>query len=177
MNIKSLLKGYDLQNLTVGVLGGHSALDVCHGAKMNGFSTVVVARRGREKTFTKHFRARVRGRGREEIGCVDHVILVDQFQDVLRKDMQKKLRKMNTIFVHNRYFWVYFDDFTKVENDFSVPIFGSRSLLRLEERNQPYNQYHLLRDAGIRTPKIFTDPSQIDNGVQLQEGAPCDRSS
>ena len=165
MNIKSLLKGYDLQNLTVGVLGGHSALDVCHGAKMNGFSTVVVARRGREKTFTKHFRARVRGRGREEIGCVDHVILVDQFQDVLRKDMQKKLRKMNTIFVHNRYFWVYFDDFTKVENDFSVPIFGSRSLLRLEERNQPYNQYHLLRDAGIRTPKIFTDPSQIDRPV------------
>lgn len=167
MNSRSLLKGYDLQNLTVGVLGGHSALDVCHGAKMNGFSTIAVARKGREKTFTKYFKTR------KDVGCVDEVIPVDQFQEVLKKDVQNKLRKMNTIFVHNRYFWVYFQDFAKVENDFQIPIFGSRSLLRLEERNgstrlttgQPYNQYHLLNDAGIRIPKLFTSPDQIDRPV------------
>ena len=28
-----MIKGYDLDKLTIGVLGGHSALDVCHGAK------------------------------------------------------------------------------------------------------------------------------------------------
>ncbi len=159
MNAKSLLKGYDLTQLTVGVLGGHSALDVCHGAKMNGFATVCVARKGREKTFTKYFKTR------KDVGCVDEVITLNAFQDVLRKDVIKKLRKMNTIFVHNRYFWVYFKDFSAVENDFKVPIFGSRTLLRLEERNQPYNQYHLLHDAGIRTPKIFTDYQQIDRPV------------
>lgn len=167
MNAKYLLKGYDLDNLTVGVLGGHSALDVCHGAKMSGFSTVAVARKGREKTFTKHFRTRAGGRvgTRDEVGCVDEVIVVDQFQDVLKKNVQKKLRNMNTIFVHNRYFWVYFDDFARVENGFHVPIFGSRALLRLEERDQPYNQYHLLKDAGIRTPKLFTSPKEIDRPV------------
>ena len=159
MNAKSLLKGYDLKNLTVGVLGGHSALDVCHGAKMSGFNTVAVARRGREKTFTKYFKSR------KDVGCVDETIVVDQFQDVLKKDIQKKLRKMNTIFVHNRYFWVYFDDFSKIENDFQIPIFGSRTLLRLEERDQSYNQYHLLRDAGIRTPKIFKTSDEIDRPV------------
>ena len=159
MNISSLLKGYDLTNLTIGVLGGHSALDVCHGAKQNGFATVAVARKGREKTYAKYFKSR------KDIGCVDDVITVDAFQDVLRKDVQNKLRKMNTIFVHNRYFWVYFDDFTKVENGFQVPIFGSRTLLRLEERDQPYNQYHLLHDAGIRTPKIFKTPDEIDRPV------------
>ena len=134
MNAKNLLKGYDLHNLTVGVLGGHSALDVCHGAKINGFSTIAVAKKGRDKTFTKYFKSR------KDVGCVDDVILVNAFQDVLKKDVQKKLRKLNTIFVHNRYFWVYFDDFSKVENDFQVPIFGSRTLLRLEERDQSYNQ-------------------------------------
>ncbi len=159
MNSRALLKGYDLDHLTVGVLGGHSALDVCHGAKMNGFDTVAVARKGREKTYAKHFKSR------KEIGCVDETIIVNAFQDVLKKDIQKKLRKMNTIFVHNRYFWVYFDDFSKVENDFHVPIFGSRTLLRLEERDQPYNQYHLLKDAGIRTPKLFHSPDEIDRPV------------
>ena len=168
MNISSLLKGYDLKNLTVGVLGGHSALDVCHGAKLCGFKTVCVAREGRELTYDKYFKTRQTKSGRkpttsdEEKGCVDQVIVVDKFEDVLHEDVQNKLKKLNTIFIHNRYFWVYFKDFSKVENDFQVPIFGSRNLLKLEERDQPYNQYHLLNDAGIRIPKIFDKPEDID---------------
>lgn len=162
MNAKSLLKGYDLEHLTVGVLGGHSALDVCHGAKQNGFGTVAIARKGREKTYAKYYKTT------HELGCVDEVVTVEKFQDVLGKNIQKQLRKMNTVFVHNRYFWTYFDDFSKVENGFEVPIFGSRTLLRLEERDQPYNQYHLLRDAGIRTPKLFTDSLQIDRPVLVK---------
>ncbi|OGJ66479.1 5-formaminoimidazole-4-carboxamide-1-(beta)-D-ribofuranosyl 5'-monophosphate synthetase [Candidatus Peribacteria bacterium RIFCSPLOWO2_01_FULL_51_18] len=168
MNISSLLKGYDLKNLTVGVLGGHSALDVCHGAKLCGFKTVCIARKGRELTYGKYFKTRQTKSGRkpttsdEEKGCVDQVIVVDKFEDVLHEDVQNKLKKLNTIFIHNRYFWVYFKDFSKVENDFQVPIFGSRNLLKLEERDQPYNQYHLLNDAGIRIPKIFDKPEDID---------------
>ncbi len=93
------------------------------------------------------------------------MIPVDDFQDVLSKKNQDMLRSVNTIFVHNRYFWVYFDDFAKVEKEFQVPIFGSRTLLRLEERDQRYNQYHLLHDAGIRTPKLFKSPDEIDRPV------------
>jgi 5-formaminoimidazole-4-carboxamide-1-(beta)-D-ribofuranosyl 5'-monophosphate synthetase len=162
MDTTSLLKGYDLDKLTVGVLGGHSALDVSHGAKQWGFDTVCVARKGREKTYATYFKAK------GERGCIDEVIVVEKFADVLKEDVQEKLRKMNTIFVHNRYFWVYFDDFAKVENDFHVPIFGSRTLLKLEERDQPYNQYHLLKDAGIRTPKIFAKAGDIDRPVLVK---------
>ena len=149
MDTSSLLKGYDTSNLTVGVLGGHSALDVCHGAKQFGFSTVCVARTGREKTFETYYKTR------GERGCIDEVIVEDGFDGVLKEDVQKKLKEMNTIFVHNRYFWVYFDDFSSVENDFHVPIFGSRTLLKIEERDQEYNQYHLLADAGIRIPRMY----------------------
>lgn len=162
MNTDALLKGYDLTKLTVGVLGGHSALDVCHGAKQFGFATVAVARKGREKTYAKYLKTR------EDRGCVDETIVVDGFSDVLTKNIQDKLRAMNTVFVHNRYFWVYFDDFTKVENDFSVPIFGSRTLLKLEERDQPFNQYDLLHKAGIRTPKIFKNAHEIDRPVLVK---------
>ncbi|MBI3618925.1 DUF1297 domain-containing protein [Candidatus Peregrinibacteria bacterium] len=164
MNVSDLLAGYDLRKLTIGVLGGHSALDVCHGAKQWAFKTVAVAQQGREQTYSKYYKTH------GELGCIDEVIIVKKFQDVLEEKIQKQLRAMNTIFIHNRYFWVYFDDFAKVENDFNVPIFGSRTLLKLEERgstklttgDQKFNQYDLLRQAGIRTPKIFDHPEDID---------------
>ena len=156
MNTSDLLTGYNLSDLTVGVLGGHSALDVCHGAKQFGLNTVCIARKGREKTFDTYYKTR------GELGCIDEVIVCTSFENVLDENVQQKLKEMNTIFVHNRYFWVYFSDFAKVEHDFHVPIFGSRTLLKIEERDQSYNQYHLLQDAGIRTPKIFAKPDDID---------------
>ena len=164
MNISSLISDYDLSRLTIGVLGGHSGLDVCHGAKQHGFRTVCVARKGREKTYDRYYRTR------DGRGCIDATVLVDQFNDVLKKEIQQKLKEMNTIFVHNRYFWVYFDDFSAVENDFYLPIFGSRTLLKLEERDQPFTQYDLLKKAGIRTPKIFASAADIDRPVLVKAG-------
>jgi len=153
--IAKIVQGYDTTSITIGVLGGHSALDVCRGAKMYGFRTVAVCQKGREKTYTKYYKRR------DGKGVIDEVILVDKFSDIVKKEVQEKLREMNTVFIHNRYFWVYCD-FKKIENDFMVPIFGSRSLVKLEERDQPKNQYHLLQKAGIRMPKIFKRPRDID---------------
>lgn len=158
----ALLNGYDLSHLSVGVLGGHSALDCCHGAKQHGFRTVVVAREGREKTYAQYYRTRG-GRG-----CVDEIVMVPSFNDVFAAEHQERLRSLNTIFVHSRYFWVYVDDFSVVEKDFHLPLFGSRSLVKIEERDQPYNQYHLLAEAGIRTPKIFTSYKDIDRPVLVK---------
>ena len=151
MNISKTLKSYDPKNLTIASLGGHSALDVCHGAKKYGFKTLVIAQKGREKTYTRYFKTREEG----TLGCVDDVILVDQFSDILKPNVQKELRKRNVIFIHNRYFWVYFKNFSKIEKEFDVPIYGNRVLVKLEERDQPLNQYHLLEKAGIRTPRMI----------------------
>jgi 5-formaminoimidazole-4-carboxamide-1-(beta)-D-ribofuranosyl 5'-monophosphate synthetase len=163
------VKGYDPKNITIGVLGGHSALDVCHGAKKYGFKTVAVCQKGREKTYDKYYRSKpdmdvVPGQlppWHATKGCVDEVILLDKFADIVNEDVQKQLRDMNTIFIHNRYFWVYCD-FEKIENDFLVPIFGSREMLKLEERDVANNQYYLLEQAGVRFPKIFSVPDDID---------------
>jgi 5-formaminoimidazole-4-carboxamide-1-(beta)-D-ribofuranosyl 5'-monophosphate synthetase len=162
MDIRSLLSGYDLKNISVAVLGGHSALDVCHGAKANGFKTLAIVQKGRSKTYDTYFKTR------GERGCVDETFEVNAFQEVLEPEAQEWLQERNAIFVHNRYFWVYFDDFSKVENEFNVPIFGSRTLLKLEERDQPYTQYNLLHDAGIRTPKIFKNAKDIDRPVLVK---------
>ncbi len=162
MDVTSLLSGYDTKKLTVASLGGHSALDVSSGAAREGFKTLVVAKKGREKTYAKYYKKN------GKTGCIDDVLTVTEFQDILDDTHQKMMREYNTIFIHNRYFWVYFDDFSKVENDFRIPIFGSRHLLKLEERDQPYNQYHLMNDAGIRSPKIFANAKDIDRPVLVK---------
>jgi len=154
--IQKLVESYDKANITIGVLGGHSALDVCRGAKKHGFRTLAVCQKGRDKTYAKYYKTRKDGRG-----CVDEAIVLDKFSDITKSKVQEEIRKKNTIFIHNRYFWVYFD-FTDIENNFLVPIFGSRSMLKLEERDVPKNQYYLLEKAGIRYPKIFKSPKDID---------------
>jgi len=154
--IQKITNSYDKDNITIGVLGGHSALDVCRGAKKHGFKTLAVCQSGREKTYSKYYKTRSDGRG-----CIDDTIILDKFSDITNPDVQQKLKKLNTIFIHNRYFWVYFN-FSDIENNFKIPIFGTRSMLKLEERDVPKNQYYLLEKAGIRYPKIYTSPKEID---------------
>ena len=154
-DIKKILECYDKKNITIVTLGGHSALDICRGAKLHGFKTVAVCQKGREKTYEKYYKTR------DGKGVIDEIILVDKFKDIVKRDVQEKLRSLNTIFIHNRYFWVYCD-FKEIENKFLVPIFGTRDMVKLEERDVPKNQYHILQKAGIRIPKIFTNPKKIN---------------
>lgn len=157
--IQNVLKSYDINDITIGVLGGHSGLDVSRGAKKHGFKTLAVCQKGREKTYTKYYKTRKDGRG-----CIDDTIVLDRFSDITRPDVQERLRDTNTIFIHSRYFWVYFD-FEDIENNFHVPIYGTRGMVKLEERDVPKNQYYLLKKAGIRFPKIYENPEDIDRLV------------
>lgn len=170
MDIVKILKSYGItkktkpSDITIGVLGGHSALDVCAGAKQYGFKTLVVAQKGREKTYTEYYRTRG-GKG-----CVDEVMVLGKFADVLDEKVQKALRDRRTIFIHNRYFWVYFPGaFDQVEKDFRIPIFGSRGMVRMEERDAKPNQYDVLRKAGIRMPKILRKGGEKISDKELKK--------
>lgn len=170
--ILEILRNYNQMDITVGVLGGHSALDVCHGAKKFGLKTLAVCQKGREQTYSKYYKTRSDmdvvpdqyEAWTSTKGCVDDTIVIDKFADIVKPEIQEELRARNTIFIHNRYFWVYCD-FNEIENDFAVPIFGSRELLKLEERDVEKNQYYLLEQAGIRIPKIYDTPDSIDRLV------------
>ena len=70
--IQKIIDSYDINKITIGVLGGHSALDVCRGAKKYGFKTIAVCQKGREKTYTNYFKSRKDGRG-----CVDNTIVLN----------------------------------------------------------------------------------------------------
>lgn len=157
-DIADIIAGYDQKNVRIASLGGHSALDVCRGAKAEGFETVVVAQRGREEVYEKYYKTR------GDKGCVDHVIVVDNFADVTKPEIQQQLRDLNAVFVHSRYFWVYCN-FDEVENNFRVPIYGTRTLVRKEERDEEKNQYFLLKEGGVNVPLQFDKPEDIDRLV------------
>jgi len=44
------LEKYDFSKAKIGMVASHSALDVCDGAKDEGFPTVAFCQRGRERT-------------------------------------------------------------------------------------------------------------------------------
>ncbi len=147
---------------SISTLGSHSALDVCEGAKREGYETLVVAQRGREKTYLGPYKSRKRG-GRE-VGVVDELLLLDKFKDITKKESLAFMKERNAVFVPNRSFSVYVG-YDAIEKDFAIPVFGNKFLLRAEERDAPKNQYHLMEKAGIRTPKKFGSPKKIDRLV------------
>ena len=151
--IKEVVSGYDPKLIRIGVLGSHSALEIASGAKQEGFETVVVCQKGRDKTYTKYYP-----------NLFDHTLLLDKFADITSPSNVKKLCDLNTIFVPNRSFSVY-AGYENIEEKFAVPLMGNRYMLRTEERNTPRNQQYLLQTAGINTPKIFKSPSEIDRLV------------
>jgi 5-formaminoimidazole-4-carboxamide-1-(beta)-D-ribofuranosyl 5'-monophosphate synthetase len=148
--IRNTIEEYEPRNVKIGVLGSHSALEVAHGAKQEGFETVVVCQKGREKTYTRHYR-----------NLFNHIMLLDKFADLAQEKNVQKLTDLSTIFVPNRSFSVYLG-YENIENRFAVPIMGNRYILKTEERNTPKNQQYLLMKAGIRTPKTFKSPAEID---------------
>jgi len=157
MNINNIFKQYDKKNLTIGVLGSHSALEVCRGAKDEGFRTLVVTQIGRDRPYNYYFKSQ------NDLGCVDETLALEKFNEILVKKNQDFLRSKNVIFVPHRSFEVYLDsDYEAIENTYKIPMFGNRYMLKIEERSLGFNQYNLLEQAGIRYPKIFSDPREID---------------
>lgn len=155
--LQRLVKGYD--RVSVATIGSHSALDISEGAKAEGMKSIVLCQAGREATYEKYYKARKRGK--ESVGVIDEIIMLDKFKEMATPEVTERLREENAIFIPNRSFAVYVG-YDHIENHFSVPIFGSRMMLRAEERDAPRNQYHLLEKAGIRIPKRFKSPEEID---------------
>lgn len=155
------LERYDLKKAKVGVVGSHSGLDTCDGATSEGFHTVAICQDGREKTFNNYFKTQRDGSGRAYRGCVDETIILPKFANILDANVQEKLINDNILFVPNRSF-VSYCGIDKVENDFKVPLVGSRNLLRSEERGDERDYYWILEKANLPAPKKVERPEDID---------------
>ncbi len=164
--IVKVLSEYDLNKTTVGVLASHSALDVCDGAVEEGFKTHAVCEKGREKTYINYFKAQ-RKNGKLLRGIVDSADIYKKFNEIMKHENQKKLRERNTIFIPNRSFTSYCG-IKEIEDNFRVPMFGSRNLLRSEERGLDRDYYWILEKAGLPFPEKIKRPEDIDSLVMVK---------
>ncbi|HOI68990.1 MAG: 5-formaminoimidazole-4-carboxamide-1-(beta)-D-ribofuranosyl 5'-monophosphate synthetase [Methanosaeta sp. PtaB.Bin087] len=163
--ILEVLEGYDLRGPMIGVVASHSALDTCDGAVEEGFRTLAVCQKGREKTYAKYFRT-TRVSGRVASGVVDEVRILNRFSDLIRSEQQDALISKSVLFVPNRSFTSYCG-IDSVEDEFEVPLLGSRNLLRSEERGEEQDYYWILEKAGLPFPETV-EPEEIDELVMVK---------
>src|SRR4030042_763756 len=162
--IIGIAEGYDLEKAKIGMVASHSALDVCDGAVEEGFRTLGICQDGRDKTYSKYFRCQRDDQGRVVRGVVDECWTLKKFKEMMEPKFQERLRKENVLFVPNRSFTSYVD-IKAIEDDFAVPLVGTRSLLRSEERGQDRDYYWILEKAGLPFPKKISNPKDIDRLV------------
>ena len=132
-DVRTIIDEYDQLKLRIGMTASHSALDICDGAIEEGFPTVAYCQKGREKTYSEYFKTLRNSSGRVTRGMVDKAIVLNSFNDVMAPDFQQQMRDRNVIYIPNRSFTSY-SPIESIENDFRVPLFGSRNMLRMEER-------------------------------------------
>ncbi len=154
-DVKSLISGYDLSSLTIAAIASHSAFDVFDGAKDEGFKTLAICQKGRETAYLRFKRV------------VDEALILNKFSDIAKGDIIDKIRAKNSILVPNRSFAVYVG-YETIEKELPIPLFGNRYLLRYEERVGEKTYYKLLDLAGIRRPKTFRVPDEIDRPVMVK---------
>ena len=82
--ILKILENYDYDEISIGTLGSHSALNILRGAKDEGFRTICVCR-SREKIIYESF------------GVADEIIEISDYSDLLDQRLQQKLREKNVI--------------------------------------------------------------------------------
>lgn len=150
--VLEVLRGYDLDDLRIGMIASHSALDTADGAVEENFRTLAVCQEGREKPYVKYFRANRDKSGRIVNGMIDEVMMLKKFSQILEQENQDILKEKNTLFVPNRSFTSYCG-IDAVEDQFQVPLLGSRNLLRSEERGDKMDYYWILEKAGLPYPE------------------------
>ncbi len=130
----------------IATLGSHTALQILKGAKDEGFETICVCEKGREKPY-------------KMFGVADEIITIDHFKDFLK--IEKKLIERDAILIPHGSFVEYLgpDKIAKLK----IPHYGTKGILKWEADREL--QRNWLKMAKVKVPKIFKNPAEIDRPV------------
>jgi len=137
------------KSFKIATLGSHSALQILKGAQQEGFKTIAVCIKGREKPY-KQFKV------------ADKIITIDSYDNFER--IQDQLIKQNAILIPHASFITYMG-FERIEN-LKVPYFGNKKILKWESDRSMERRW--LKKAGLKLPKIFKKPEDIDRPVIIK---------
>jgi 5-formaminoimidazole-4-carboxamide-1-(beta)-D-ribofuranosyl 5'-monophosphate synthetase len=127
----------------IATLGSHTALQILKGARDEGVPNLVICERGSAQPY-------------RSFKVADEIMEVDSYKDI--KKLEKQLVKDNVILIPHGSF---FSSLTlPVLNKLKIAYFGNKKILPWEENRVKQRQW--LSDAGLKLPKIYDKPENID---------------
>ena len=133
---------------SIATLGSHCSLQVLKGAKDEGFKTVLVCEKKREKLYRR-------------FPFIDEFILVDSFREILDEKIQKELEQLNTVIIPHGTLIAQMNS-EEIES-IKTPIFGNKWILRWESNREMKEK--LMKEAKLPIPKQISSPDEIDKLV------------
>ncbi len=134
------------KNYKIATIGSHSALQILKGAHDEGFKTIAICLKGREKPY-------------KLFNVADEIITIKDYNELMK--VQDKLIKKNVIFIPHASLITYLG-IDAVEG-FKVPYYGNKNILRHEANRNIERKW--LKKSKLKVPKIFDDPKDIDRAV------------
>ncbi|MBU1152188.1 formate--phosphoribosylaminoimidazolecarboxamide ligase [Patescibacteria group bacterium] len=130
-------------------LGSHTALQILKGAKEEGFETICICERGKEKPYISY-------------GVADEIILVDKFADFFKIE-QGIIDQKGIVIPHGSF--VAYIGAEKVKN-MEAMHYGTKGILEWESDRTKEREW--LQNAKIKLPKVFESPDDIDRPVIIK---------
>lgn len=145
--IDEIISGYR-GNVTIATICSHSALQIFHGARLEGLRTIGITTE-RAKSVYDGF----------PLAKPSEYMVVENYSDILKKDFQEELINNNVILVPHGSFVEYVGA-DNIEKELKVPMLGNRRVLKWESDREKEREW--LKKAECKVPKRFKKPSEID---------------
>ncbi len=127
----------------IATFGSHSALQILKGAKQEGFETICICKRGKEKPY-------------QSFRVADEIILVDSYDDFF--EIEQQLIEKNAILIPHASMIAHFG--IDQINAIKMPYFGDKKILTVEADRNSQEQW--LADSQLTIPQTFDSPEKID---------------
>lgn len=149
--IDEVLSRYNPDQVSICTICSHTALQIFHGAKAEGFKTIGISSKDRVSTYNAFPQAKP-----------DKIITVNKFSEILDPKFQDTLKKNNAIIIPHGSFIEYVGP-ENIMTDLTVPMFGNRLSLGWESDRDSQRKW--IESAGLTMPSKYENPSKIDGKV------------
>jgi 5-formaminoimidazole-4-carboxamide-1-(beta)-D-ribofuranosyl 5'-monophosphate synthetase len=144
--VDKILAGYDPKKLTIATIGSHTALQIFHGARQEGFKTLGIVLHKKRRVYDAFPRARP-----------DAYLTLHNYKELL--DHQDELIANNVILIPHGSFVEYVGA-KLISEELKVPVFGNKASMEWETDRAIERKW--LKMAGCKVPRIYKDASEID---------------
>jgi len=139
----------NIKDYSICTFGSHSALQILDGARSEGFHTIVVCLKGKERPYLSY-------------GVADEMIIINSMNEFDR--VEKQLLEKNAILIPHASFIQYYgiDKLKKLK----LMYYGTRGILDWESDRNIEREW--LTASNLKLPKMYNTPEDIDGPVIIK---------